>query len=249
MDFSVSLAFLELALLESLPLRASGALLLERDLILVSLAFFISLPLRAASGARLLERDLVLVNTPLGPSTPVNTQDSSRYFLPRNGTWPSSAVTMSSSLVGDPQRDGSRILYSLRPSDSGESPLVYSEFLSRWLMVCKRTSSMLAGEPYEPYDGEPYAWSRLCGQPSAFTTACTTSCSTSPPQLTTSSTRFDTLCPAADPLAAPKVATAIVVFDTFVSGAGTNKTRRREIRGEIAVSTRNTWCPDTVGIF
>ena len=35
LDFSVSLAFLELALLESLPLRASGARLLERDLVLV----------------------------------------------------------------------------------------------------------------------------------------------------------------------------------------------------------------------
>ena len=65
----MSLAFLVLALLESLPLRASGARLLERDLILESLAFFISLPLRAF-GARLLERDLVLVNTPLGASTP-----------------------------------------------------------------------------------------------------------------------------------------------------------------------------------
>ena len=93
----MSLAFLELALLESLPLRASGARLLERDLIRVSLvvvAFFFSLPLRA-SGARLLERDLVLVNTPLEPSTPVHTQESSRGFLPRNGAWPSPAVTMS----------------------------------------------------------------------------------------------------------------------------------------------------------
>ena len=82
LDFSVSLAFLDLALLESLPLCASGARLLERDLIRVSLvvAFFFSLPLRA-SGARLLERDLVLVNTPLGASTPVHTQDSSGYFL------------------------------------------------------------------------------------------------------------------------------------------------------------------------
>ena len=62
LDFSVSLAFLDFTLLESLPLRASGARLLERDLIRVSLvAFFISLPLSAASGARLLERDLVLV--------------------------------------------------------------------------------------------------------------------------------------------------------------------------------------------
>ena len=65
LDFSVSLAFLELALMESMLLRASGARLLERDLILVSLLvvafFFFSLPLRA-SGARLLERDLVLVN-------------------------------------------------------------------------------------------------------------------------------------------------------------------------------------------
>ena len=94
LDFSVSLAFLVWALLESLPLRASGARLLERDLNLVSLAFFISLPLRA-SGARLLERDLVLVNTPLEPSTPVHTQESSRGFLPRNGAWPSPAVTMS----------------------------------------------------------------------------------------------------------------------------------------------------------
>ena len=70
LDFSVSLAFLELALLESLPLCASGERLLERDLIRVSLvvAFFFSLPLRA-SGARLLERDLLLVNTPLRPST------------------------------------------------------------------------------------------------------------------------------------------------------------------------------------
>ena len=80
LDFSVSLAYLVLALLESLPLCASGARLLERDLILVSLAFFISLPLRA-SGARLLERELVLVNTPLGPTTTVHTQESSRRFL------------------------------------------------------------------------------------------------------------------------------------------------------------------------
>ena len=138
--FSVSLAFLESALLESLPLRASGARLLERDLIRVSLlvvAFFISLPLRA-SGARLLERDLVLVNTPLGPSTPVHTQDSSWYFLPRNGAWPSPAVTMSSSLVGDPQRDESRFLYASRSPGSGESPLGYNSeflrnFLSTWL--------------------------------------------------------------------------------------------------------------------
>ena len=69
-----------------------------------------------------------------------------------------------------------------------------------------------------------------------------------------SCTWFDTWRPAADPLAAPKAAnisTAIVAFDTFVSesGTGTNKTRRREIRGQIAVSTRNTLCPDTVGIF
>ena len=52
LDFSVSLAFLDFTLLESLPLRASGARLLERDLIRVPLvvAFFFSLPLRA-SGA------------------------------------------------------------------------------------------------------------------------------------------------------------------------------------------------------
>ena len=115
LDFSVSLAFLELALLESLPLCASGARLLERDLIRVSLvvvvAFFFSLPLRA-SGARLLERDLVLVNTPLGASTPVHTHDSSRYFRRWIGAWPSPAVTISSSLVGDPPRDGSGILYA-----------------------------------------------------------------------------------------------------------------------------------------
>ena len=84
LDFSVSLAFLELALLESLPLCASGERLLERVslvVVVVVVAFFFSLPrpLRA-SGARLLERDLVLVNTPLGPSTPVHTHDSSRYF-------------------------------------------------------------------------------------------------------------------------------------------------------------------------
>ena len=62
----MSLAFLVWALLESLPLRASGA--------------------------RLLEHDLLLVNTPLGPSTPVHTQESSRHFLPWNGAWPSPAV-------------------------------------------------------------------------------------------------------------------------------------------------------------
>ena len=61
---------------------------------------------------------------------------------------------MLNSLVGDPQRDGSRILYSLRSSDSGESPLGYNseflcDFLSRWLRACKRTSSVLAGESYD----------------------------------------------------------------------------------------------------
>ena len=146
-------------LAESLPLRASSTRLLERDLILVSPAFFISLPLRAASCARLLENDLVLVNTPLGPSTPMHTQDSSRHFLRWNGGWPSPAVTMSSSLVGDPQRDESRFLYASRSPGSGKSPLGYiaprynseflCDFLSRWLRACKRTSSVLAGESYD----------------------------------------------------------------------------------------------------
>ena len=115
-------------------------------------------------------------------STPVHTQESSRYFLPRNSAWPSPAVTMSSSLVGDPPRDGSRVLYVSRSPGSGESPLVYSEFmsdfLSRWLTACKRTSSVLVGESHD----------------------------------------------------LPGV------------GGVVN-------RGRIAVSTRNTWCPDTVGIF
>ena len=87
-------------------------------LVLVSLAFFISLALRA-SGARLLECDVVLVNTPLGPSTPVHTQDSSWLFLPLNGAWPSPVVKMSSS-VGSPPRDGSRVLYASRSSGSGK---------------------------------------------------------------------------------------------------------------------------------
>ena len=87
----------------------------------------------------------------------------------------------------------------------------------------------------------PFAWSRRCGTTTAFTTACTTSSSTSPPLLTTSSTRFYTLCPAADQLTVSTVATAIVAFDKFVSDTGTNQTRRREIRGRIVVSTRNTW--------
>ena len=63
LDLSVSSAFLVLALLESLPWCVSRARLLERDLNLVYLAFFISLeslPLRASS-ERLLERNLVLV--------------------------------------------------------------------------------------------------------------------------------------------------------------------------------------------
>ena len=136
--FLCVLSLLGFGLLESPPMRASCARLLEQDLILVSLAFFISLPL-CASGARLLERDLVLVV----PSTAVHTQDSSRYFLPRNGAWPSPAVTMSPSLVGDPPRDGSRILYSLRSYGSGELPLVNSEFLCRW--YCLRENVVGAG--------------------------------------------------------------------------------------------------------
>ena len=117
-------------------------------------AFFISLPLRA-SGARLLERDLVLVNTLLAASTPVHTQDSSRRsgFLRWIGAWPSPALTISSSFVEDPprDRDGSRILYASRSSGSGESPLRYtSEFLFSWLRACKRTSSVLAGESHLP---------------------------------------------------------------------------------------------------
>ena len=76
---------------------------------------------------------------------PVHTQDPSRYFLRWIGAWPSPAVTISSSFVGDPPRDGSRVLYSLRSSGSGESPLRYtSEFRFSWLRACKRTSSVLA---------------------------------------------------------------------------------------------------------
>ena len=93
----------------------------------------------------------MLVYTPLGPYIPVYTQESSLRCLPRNGAWPSPAVTMSSSWIGDPSRDGARRLFASRSSGSGESPLPNAvKFLCRWLRACFRTSSVLAGESHLP---------------------------------------------------------------------------------------------------
>ena len=173
----------------------------------MSLAFFISLeslPLRD-SGSRLLERDIVLVNTPLGTFTSVHTQESSQRFLPRNGAWPSLAVKMSSSLVGDPPRDGSRGLYASRSSGSGESPLVNdSGFLCRWLRACERTSSVLAGESHD-LPGVGGVVKRLLASLLAPLGAALRL-----PwfNLNIPRTGFDTLCPDADPLAAPKLPTS-----------------------------------------
>ena len=129
LDCFVSLAFLLLVSvsLASLPLHASGALLLERDL-----------------------ASLVLLNTPSGSDTPTITREASLLCLPRSSTWPCLAVTMSS-LVGDPQREGSRGLYSSRSSRLSNSQLASCLIKN---FVCALGTGWLI----------PFAWGLWCGQ-------------------------------------------------------------------------------------
>ena len=107
------------------------------------------------------------------------------------GAWPSPAVTMSSSLVRDPPRDGSRVLYAWRSPGSGESPLTnISEFLCRWLRACSRTSLVLAGESHLP-GVSGVAQPLLAPLLAPLTTALRGE--SSPHRFITSRTRFDTL--------------------------------------------------------
>ena len=241
LDF-VSLAFLGLVLLESLLLCASSARLLERDLDLVSLAFFISLCFwRATAGTRpCVGKHSVRAFCPSAHSRLLSVLSAMDRCL---------ALACCDNVVFVGRRPTARrIKNSVRFEVFWFGRIASGIQLRISLQMAsdlRRTSSVLAGESHDLPGVGGVSLPLLAPLRTALRALRPLGL---PPRALGSTLGalllIRSLCLR---LPLPLLRSTLL---SLLALAVTNQTRRREIRGRIAVSTtRNTWCPDTVGIF